>query len=112
MEAKQGHFTFALSSSKVEAEIKIFAADLTFNEYRVIQKGSIMLSIWLDQKLVICASNLFKTRNERGQSGFVIGADVNPIKPLISPEDCTKLATLSQGGLAAIARKMGHSGSW
>lgn len=95
----------------MESEVKIFAEDLEYHEHRVIKKGDIFLSMWLDGGLLLCASNMYKLLNEGGRSGFIVGGNVNPIPPLLSRDDCEKLSELSQSGLANMAKKLGYSGS-
>jgi len=59
----QRQVTFAISKSKLEPIIKLFSGDLLLHQYRVFQKGDILLSLWQDNSLVICATNTYHVTN-------------------------------------------------
>lgn len=97
---------FALSKSKVETEVLIFGQDLRLHEYRVFTKGNLHISIWLDEALLICASNNFREQGQRGRGPF-IGVDSDPVRPLLSESDVSKLEQLSSEGLSSLAGALG-----
>lgn len=111
MESREGTFTMSISTNKLASEIGIFASDLGLHEYRVIQRGDLMLSFWQDGNLLICATNAYKKVNVGGASSAVVGSNTDQIKCSLSREDFEKLQELSTQGLSTISKRCGQSGS-
>lgn len=96
---------FAISKVKNESLFNLFSHDLDFNEYRVFSNGSIMVSVWLDNKLMICASTTHKW--SPNPEGTLRGYTPMTREPIISMEGTNTLKQLSISDLQALASNMG-----
>ena len=91
------NLTFALSATRIRAEMLILGANLAMHQYRVFRRGNMMLSLWQDGSLVVCASNCFRTVRAEGMTGNVVGFNAAAGRPLLSPEGANTISSIGRG---------------
>jgi len=90
----------------------LFSYELGFHEVRIFQKGSVIVTLWHDGKLVLTGSNMFRVvpvaPNQR--EGRIVGYPMITKPPFLSAEKIHGLkALLSPSELKEMAKRMGLS---
>lgn len=91
---------------------QLFANNLRWHEYRVFTDGKIILTFWLDNKLVITASNAFQAIPPAGGEANYRGVDCSDLQPHLSVAAIQKLnSTFTLEELKALAARSSVSTS-
>ena len=98
---------FAISKARHESLFDLCAYKLDFNEYRVFSNGNILVSIWFDNKMMICGSTAHKWLPNL--EGTLRGYSPVQPEPIISMEGTNTLKQLSIADLQALSSNMGLS---
>lgn len=99
--------TFGVASNDVP-ELSLFSHNLHHHEYRLFTDGKIVLSLWLDNKLVITASNMFDLISPTTKQVYR-GSDCSNSEPVLSEHTVDVFGLLSLEELKALARRCGVS---
>jgi hypothetical protein len=97
--------TFGVAAGDVP-EISIFSHNMHHHEYRLFTDGEILLSFWLDNKLVITASNMFNCYAPTTRRIYR-GTDCSNLEPCLSLSAIGHLSQLSGEDLKELARMCG-----
>ena len=89
--------------------IALFSHGLKHHEYRVFYNGQVMISLWQDNKLVVCGANFGSPSAFDGIPR--LGFDGSTPRPRITAADTNLLAKLSLDGLKVICQLHGLSRS-
>jgi len=97
-------FIFSLSPQDLPF-FDLFSHGLEYHNYRIFKKDNLLISIWVDNKTMICISNCFVAENS--EEGRYRGSNFS--KPILSVDDIKLLAKLSSNGLKSLAKRCGVS---
>jgi hypothetical protein len=78
---------------------------LTVHEYRVFSKGDILLSIWMDNNLVISASNMFTFEDSPEKAPHI--NDIRNPKPYLSFDAVERLENFRTDDLKSLNQRIG-----
>jgi hypothetical protein len=98
---------FSFSKTRLDSVADLFSHDLNHHQYRVFKKGEVLLSIWADNKVMMCASTAHT--NTPANQGHLRGHVIAPLVPLISQQGVAVLQQLSGDDLHALCSRMGVS---
>jgi len=97
--------TMAMAKGKIENLIPIMTKGLTVHEYRVFSKGDILLSIWMDNNLVISASNMFTFEDSPEKAPHI--NDIRNPKPYLSFDAVERLENFRTDDLKSLNQRIG-----
>jgi len=97
--------TLAMAKGRIENLIPIFSKDLTVHEYRVFSKGDIMLSIWMDNNMVISATNMFTYEDSPEKAPH--RNDIRNSKPYLSFDAVERLEDFHTDDLKSLNHRIG-----
>jgi hypothetical protein len=86
---------------------ELFTHQLGYNQFRVFQKGNVMVSILNHDRMLIVASTAFDSTDP--SSNVPRGIDIIHRQPRLQPKDVLLLQQLSVPGLRALAADLGST---
>lgn len=103
-------FPYTLSLDPTDLPlVELFAYQLKHKEYRTYSNGELVISVWLDNKLMVTASSLVKPPITKSQERLHRGFDVSDATPSLSLEAVETLQELSGEDLKTLAKMCGKS---
>lgn len=105
--------TLAIPKNSDPKLFELFSKDLAHHEFRSFAKGDLVVTLWLDESLVITASTRYKTKRpgESSREGSYRGIDFNSQREKLSLPTIHILEKLPQDQLEILAKKCGISTS-
>jgi predicted lactoylglutathione lyase len=104
--------TFGLSSLDLGRLTELFSHNLEQNQNRVFTDEKVVVSVWIDNKVVMAASTAFtaEQNTQHEKSLQHMGVDTSGLIPILSESSARNLASvLSTKELKALAQKCGCS---
>jgi hypothetical protein len=95
-------FVASLSKTRFNS---IFYHHLKSHQYRVYQHGSLVVSVWVDNNVVVTLTNRYNVVDKN--SVVVGGIDTSGLRPLLNAADTQSLCALSLEGLQALTAAVG-----
>lgn len=110
---KEEFFTLAISKSSDPALVMLLSHNLGHHQYRTFTNGNVVLTLWMDEDLVVTASTRYKVNEpEAGRGeGRYKGVNMSGLTPFLSLESIHHLSQLPHSELQSLARRSGVSSS-
>lgn len=107
------NFTSAINFHHNTAQFTLLSHGLTYHQNRVFAYKDIVVSLFLDNNLMITASTVFQHQSPASTAltRLYRGINFSNIPPRLTIEDTLKLKTLSLNGLKALCKSLGYSAS-
>ncbi|MBA2655051.1 MAG: hypothetical protein H0U71_08325 [Gammaproteobacteria bacterium] len=91
--------------------LPLLGYQLKYQEYRIFKKGDVIVTLWLDNALVITASTAFVSTKQHLLEGQYRGYVTSNILPSLSINGIQILEQLSCADLQALAKRLGKPSS-
>ena len=101
---------FSLNSNDLSVLLPLFRHKLKFHEFRMFTNNKIIVSLWMDSELVVCATNRFRMANVPDQK-TTVGVNMTGYDPICDQSELQAVANLKIDTLKEIAKRMGESQS-